>query len=290
MVTWLLWRHLRHPNTAHALFRRLSRVDTPPIPSMPLLRRVLIGAIVLVVLVIYFAPRINSFPMAWLISFAQLGILGFMLNLSLQISIGVANEITRSTATNDDDMLRLTPPGALGILWLIAAGFVHRNGWLNRQLHLLRRLFVLMFALIGLHMLDALRYALWIGTLATERTLMDIIAWLIMGGTLYLAQYQVITLAALIGIVARGYVRRSVVFWTAVVHAAVISFIFICWGLLLPIFTTPLELRLGFTAEWMLLTPLLLVIQELVIALLWQNARSRLSDEPNASIEALLSP
>ncbi|MDX2140158.1 MAG: hypothetical protein SF123_18870 [Chloroflexota bacterium] len=289
MVTWQLWRHLRHPNTVHALFRRFSQPVSPTAAPIPMLRKVLIGAIGLVLLGVYIAPRINSFPMAWLISVEQLAILGYMIYSSIQISIGVANEINDNTATNDDALLYLTPVGAVGILWVIAAGFVHRNEWLSSHLGALRRLFVLMFVLIGLHMLDALRYALWIDTLATERTVMDIIAWLILGGTLWLAQYQVITIAALIGIVARGYVRRSVVFWTAVIHAAVIGFIFICWGLLLPTFTTPLELRLGFNAEWMLLTPLLLVIQELVVALLWQNARSRLSDEPNASIEALLS-
>jgi hypothetical protein len=290
MITRLLWRHLRHPNTDHALFRRLRQPNSPPAPPIPMLRKVLIGMIGLVLLLTYLVPRLNSFPMALLISGVQMSILGVALYSSIQISIGIANELNHHTATDDEDLLRLTPMTALGILWLIAGGYVHRGDWLTQRLKLTRRLALLMLILIGLHMLDALRHVLWLRGLNVERTIMDVVSWVLTGCTLYLAFFQTVVIAVLIGIVAHGYVRRSIVFWTAIIHTVVIAAVLIGWGLLHPIIGNQIEPRLGFNAEWMLLTPLALIIQELVIALLWSNARQRLSDDNATNIEALLSP
>ncbi|MCU0512407.1 MAG: hypothetical protein MUE40_07535 [Anaerolineae bacterium] len=181
LITWRLWRVLLAAPPRHPVFWRTVNqpgLDVPPAVWRSLAALALLGLLValaasplLLVLVLYWVILL---PVALLLFSGT----WYGLYRALDISVTLGQERRQGTY----DLLRLTPPGAAGIDWLIGAGCMHRGNGLW-QLHRIIRAIVisalLAFGVVALFILLSLTATRDVERLALSQQALSIVATLI---------------------------------------------------------------------------------------------------------------
>ncbi|GAB4525155.1 MAG: hypothetical protein OHK0046_40660 [Anaerolineae bacterium] len=109
-MTWRLWRALRDPNQSHPIFQRTMTVYQPLVPPAYFW-----------ILQVFLAPLV-FFPFLIFPSTAY----------GLIWAYNISDEIAGAQRRGTFDLLALLPGGALTAIWMMSAGYLHRDQSLYR--------------------------------------------------------------------------------------------------------------------------------------------------------------
>jgi hypothetical protein len=211
-ITWRLWNLLRYPPRLHPVFWRVVNqpgLRLPPNAMRGLrwlayagLAALLVASPVALVLVVYW---IVLLPVVLLIFSGSL----YGVYRAMDISVTLSREHQQGTY----DLLRVTPPGAAGIDWMIGAACLHRGNTLG-QLHRTIRAIVLscMLALVVVNIFILLSFGVARDEyrLAVSQQALNIVSTLIALCVIcYCDHVQSIVTGCLVGIITAGVVKST---------------------------------------------------------------------------------
>jgi hypothetical protein len=199
-TTWILWRHLLHPN-AHPLFQRTLKT---PVDS---LTRPYAAWIVLLVgsLACCGTWTLNAQFRSFIVFILLMAMIVFSSLYTLVWVVGITGTIIREHERGTYDQLCVLPSGALGAHWAMCAASLHRHdalGWID----LLRKLMTgtLLIALLSSLLIVTLRQAVLDATQFFWLVL-DMIALVTAS---YAEHVQSILLGSLTGMLVPVYTRN----------------------------------------------------------------------------------
>jgi hypothetical protein len=257
MITHRLWRGLRHPQTAHPLFRRTVRQVNRSRSSWYIWLLTILAAPVLLLPALVFAGL--SYSLLW--------------------SAGITRTVAQARQNSTYDLLCVTPGGALAVNWLICTGYLHHNqtfvrahGW---GLWLMR--FLLLF------LLASTVATAYFPTSGANRETREVLALLLFGVALVADQYQSVTIGALFGILVPTFVtERTTAQLLALgglglIHITSYLLVIVAGFFLLPEVIYALFPRNSYTAIALLFLQLLtfITIREATVYLLWRGVLAR---------------
>jgi hypothetical protein len=281
MISWRLWLLLQHPPKNHPLFTRIAPADQSNTFERWFLRLPIVMAAAIISMIVLFAigsgrGLVEGAPMLPIAIPILTSLSGF--NWSTSISADIAKE----RESGHFELLATSPPGALGIGWIIGNGHLYKT---QQSLYLFR--LSMIFIATSMTTIFVLAAMLASGDLVPNADF--IIEGLGTVGILLLDSIQSVVLAVIMGIYVSTQLSNrfeaNVFGGTSFVFVQVVIYLLgylIGYSLLPGVFAD-----MGFTG-WlaaMMLTgfraALLLGLREMLVMLIWNHLVERLSTVSN---------
>ena len=289
-----LWRLLANPPYTHPLYRRNAIPRVGPEWLHGILRVINTTAPVLYLPVTaFFCCSITSGQTGLMLGVLAVGVLLFNGTLyGLGWSMGIAGELSSERERNAYELLCLLPSGALGVVWAIAAGTMHRENNIRKRAdrHLLILIGLLVFALV-LSLSAVFNRA---GVVDGEIVAMYA-AILGVAAAIYIDYRQSVVISALVGVFAGQFTARrfDAELWALLVFLTLQLVIYAC-AVVAGFVVLPALVDAAGAAGWqrdLLLVALrvlaLVGTREVVISLAWRLLAERLN-VPTGQIDTLL--
>lgn len=150
-ITWHLWAALRSPPTQHPILRYAQRDSILPHSPSSYWRWVwaVVGCLVVLASILAPIPTLPILLAALLV--IPLGLFVFSGTVLGCIWGGrISTILAHIRHSQQYELLSLTPAGDFGTTWLVSAGVVHNNNWLNTVYRIVRGLALALGVLISL--------------------------------------------------------------------------------------------------------------------------------------------
>lgn len=213
-VTWKLWNALHAPQLRHPILQEAKEYKKPKKPLVRLWTWLFLGIILLVAIFLFLFP-IPTLLTILALAFA-IPALMFLFNssvLGLYWVGEIAETIAREQRQGRFELLSLTPEGAVGVIWLLALGVIHRQNWLDTAYGILKKAALSILVLLAASSITLL-WGAFSAEISPEReSQIRILREVIMIGffvlALWLDHIQSLVLALMMGIFLPSYMREE---------------------------------------------------------------------------------
>ena len=288
MITWRLWRLLKHPPRSHPMFLRMNRTTASPLP-----RHLNISVMsVFVVMICFLSAVIPPFlPFALLLPVIFAVFNGSLYGLvwSARVSRALVHEHEQGTF----DILSIAPDGAFGTSWAISTGCIHRRGGFDSLRVFSLEEFCIAWTITLI--LSAGRWQQYMNSFEGNMALFPVgvlITYsLLLIATFYFNNVQSVLLGTLLGMSVPIYVRNSLdaQIWSigSYIGLQLATYLFTGFmiGLVLPaLFSMSIatEILLAFMG-----VGIFYLIREIVLTALWRLLLFKLNSQPSEIQQSL---
>jgi len=278
-LTWKLWDALYAPPRAHPLVRRMTQRRRWRLPARWLSALSLLGLGVACVVFFRFPALALSLAFALGIALPVLMIGAHGSLLALWWAWHISDALLDARRDEQDNLLGTIPGGRLGAGWLISAGLIHRNDWLQQAHRVMRLVLLIVVGLLAILVLWAIGWLALAGNplTANELTLIvGVYSLIALGVAFWFDHVQSILLAPLLGLLLpellrdRFLVRVTLALGFPLLQIGMLTLAWVLYqGWTLLVFALIENLLLGYALAMGLGVLTFFLLRDSLVAFLW---------------------